>query len=408
MTYQKNHVLTRRSILGAGALTLTGALGAAKAGAPRFLGATPSAYGERSPLEKTARLFRSTTSVAPTGGSLTPLQDLYGIITPSSLHFERHHSGIPALDSAAHRLTLHGLVDRSLAFSMDDLRRLPSVSRVHFIECAGNAGREHRGVPGKTVQQSHGLLSCSEWTGVKLATLLQEAGVTKQARWIVAEGADAGRHARSIPLAKALDDALVVYGQNGEALRPEQGYPLRLVVPGWEGNVNVKWLHRLHVTDQPNMSRDESSSYTDLMPNGKARQFSFEMEANSVITRPSGGQRLTRSDSGSFYEISGIAWSGRGKIQRVDVSVDGGKSWKRAELQGPIHTKALTRFSLPWTWRGEETLLQSRAFDETGYVQPTREQIIAARGMSAGPDGFNHYNGIKAWKVSRDGEVTNA
>jgi sulfane dehydrogenase subunit SoxC len=398
-------MLSRRKFLNAGALVATGVAGTAVAAESRSLGAPRSAYGERSALEKSARIFRTTTSIAPTGASLTPLQDLYGIITPSALHFERHHSGIPTLDPNRHELVLHGLVSRPLVFSMNDLRRLPSVSRVHFIECAGNGGREHRGTPGKTVQQSHGLLSCSEWTGVRLSVLLQEAGVAKSARWIVAEGSDAGRHARSIPLEKALDDTLVVYGQNGEALRPEQGYPLRLVVPGWEGNVNVKWLHRLQVSDQPVMSRDESSSYTDLMPNGRARQFSFEMEANSVITTPSGGQRL---QGAGFYEISGIAWSGRGRIKQVKVSDNGGASWRKAELQGPIHTKALTRFRLPWKWHGKDAILQSRAIDETGYVQPTREAIIAARGMSAGPDGFNHYNGIKAWKVTADGEVTNA
>jgi sulfane dehydrogenase subunit SoxC len=286
---------------------------------------------------------------------------------------------------------------------MDELRRLPSVSRVHFIECAGNAGREHRGNPGPTVQLSHGLVSCSEWSGVLLSTLLREAGIKYAARWIVAEGSDAARHSRSIPLSKALDDVIVAYGQNGEAVRPEQGYPLRLVVPGWEGNVNVKWLHRLHVTDQPAMSRDEAASYTDLMPNGKARRFTFEMDTNSVITRPSGGQQL---DGKGFHEITGLAWTGRGKIVRVEVSVDGGESWRDAELQAPIYSKALTRFRLPWRWSGEEAILQSRSTDETGYVQPTREALIAARGMKEGPDGFNHYHGIKPWTVNRDGSVT--
>ena len=236
-----------------------------------------------------------------------------------------------------------------------------------------------------------------------MSTLLREAGLKDSARWIVAEGADASRHSRSIPISKALDDVIVAYGQNGEAVRPEQGYPLRLVVPGWEGNVNVKWLHRLHVTDQPAMSRDEAASYTDLMPNGKARQFSFEMETNSVITRPSGGHNL---EGKGLYEISGLAWTGRGRVSRVEVSVDGGASWLDAELQAPIYAKALTRFRLPWKWMGEEATLQSRSTDETGYVQPTREVLIAARGMKEGPDGFNHYHGIKPWKVNRDGSIT--
>ncbi|MEO8019386.1 MAG: sulfite dehydrogenase [Pseudomonadota bacterium] len=370
---------------------------------PRFQGDPRRVYGERSTFEKSARSFGASNIALTTGSSRTPLQDLYGIITPSSLHFERHHSGVPGIDPAQHELLLHGLVERPLKFSMEELRRFPSLSRVHFIECAGNAGREHRGNPGPTVQLSHGLVSCSEWSGVLLSTLLREAGLRDSARWIVAEGADASRHSRSIPIGKALDDVIVAYGQNGEAVRPEQGYPLRLVVPGWEGNVNVKWLHRLHVTDQPAMSRDEAASYTDLMPNGKARQFTFEMETNSVITRPSGGHQL---QGRGFHEVSGLAWTGRGKIVRVEVSVDGGGSWSDAELQEPVFSKALTRFRLPWRWMGEETLLQSRSTDETGYVQPTRDVLIAARGMKEGPDGINHYHGIKPWKVNRDGSIT--
>jgi len=393
---------TRRAILTAGAVAASSTILRPSDTAARELGAGRSEYGERSEHEKSQRSF--TPGATPgTGSARTPLQDLYGIITPSALHFERHHSGVPNIDPTQHELLLHGLIERPLEFSMDELRRLPSVSRVHFIECAGNAGREHRGNPGPTVQLSHGLVSCSEWTGVLLSSLLREAGLKASARWIVAEGADAARHSRSIPIEKALDDVIVAYGQNGEPVRPEQGYPLRLVVPGWEGNVNVKWLHRLHVVDQPAMSRDEAASYTDLMPNGTARRFTFEMETNSVITRPSGGQHL---GARGFHEISGLAWSGRGKIARVEVSLDGGATWRDAELQAPIHSKALTRFRFPWRWIGEETILQSRSTDETGYVQPTRDMLIAARGMKEGPDGFNHYHGIKQWKVDRDGSVT--
>lgn len=396
--------LTRRGFLGGVSLVGATALAPGIADAEQRLQGEPRrTYGERSPFEKSARSFGASNIAVTTGSSRTPLQDQYGIITPSSLHFERHHSGVPGIDPAQHRLLVHGLVERPLKFSMDELTRFPSVSRIHFIECAGNAGREHRGDPGPTAQLSHGLVSCSEWSGVLLSTLLREAGLKASARWIVAEGADASRHSRSIPLDKALDDVIVAYGQNGEAVRPEQGYPLRLVVPGWEGNVNVKWLHRLHVTDQPAMSRDEAASYTDLQPNGKARQFTFVMETNSVITRPSGGQRL---DGRGFHEISGLAWTGRGKIARVEVSVDGGASWSDAELQTPVYSKALTRFRMPWRWMGEEAVLQSRSTDETGYVQPTRDGLVAARGMKQGPDGFNHYHGIKPWKVNRDGSVT--
>ena len=403
---RKTPELTRRGFLKTGSTAAVIATAAAASGAPaegRPQGDPRRVYGERSPFETAARSFGASSAALTTGSSRAPLQDLVGIITPSALHFERHHSGVPSLDPARHELLLHGLVDRPLQFSMNELRRFPSVSRVHFIECAGNAGREHRGDPGPTAQLSHGLVSCSEWSGVLLGTLLREAGLKADAKWIVAEGADPGRHSRSIPVGKAFDDVLVAYGQNGEALRPEQGYPLRLVVPGWEGNVNVKWLRRLHLTDQPAMSRDESASYTDLMPNGTARQFTFEMEANSVITRPSGGQQL---EGRGFHEISGLAWSGRGKIARVEVSVDGGRIWRDAELQGPVHSKALTRFRVPWVWSGEQSQLQSRATDETGYVQPTREALISVRGMKQGPDGFNHYHGIKPWKVHGDGRVT--
>lgn len=393
---------SRRAILTGGVAAVGSTLIRPSDSAARQLGMGRSDYGNRSSYEKAGRSF-AVGSTPGTGSARAPLQGMYGIITPSSLHFERHHSGIPSIDPTEHELIVHGLVERPRKFSLAELRRLPSVARVHFIECAGNAGREHRGNPGPTVQLSHGLVSCSEWSGVLLSTLLRESGLRDPARWIVAEGADAARHSRSIPIEKALDDVIVAYGQNGEAVRPEQGYPLRLVVPGWEGNVNVKWLHRLHVTDQPAMSRDEAASYTDLMPNGKARRFTFEMDANSVITRPSGGQQL---DGKGFHEISGLAWSGRGKIARVEVSVDGGMSWREAELQTPVHSKALTRFRFPWRWSGEEAVLQSRSTDETGYLQPTRDALIAARGMKEGPDGLNHYHGIKPWKVNRDGSVT--
>ena len=406
MTEVRKSQLSRRQFLGTGGVvTIAGSQLAANQarGDGRPQGDPRRLYGERSPHEKAVRYFAATAPGVTTGSSRTPLQDLHGNITPSSLHFERHHSGVPSIDPTKHELLLHGLVDRPLKFSMAELLRFPSVSRVHFIECAGNAGREHRGDPGPTAQLSHGLVSCSEWTGVLLGTLLREAGLKTNAQWVIAEGADASRHSRSIPMLKALDDVLVAYGQNGEAVRPEQGYPLRLVVPGWEGNMNVKWLQRLQVTDQPAMSRDEAASYTDLMPDGKARRFTFEMECNSVITRPSGEQQLYEH---GFYEISGISWSGSGVIKRVEVSTDGGTTWRDAALQGPVHSKALTRFRVPWVWNGEEALLQSRSTDETGYVQPTRDALIARRGMSQGPDGFNHFHGIKTWRVHSDGKVT--
>jgi len=326
------------------------------------------------------------------------LQALYGIITPSALHFERHQSGVPDIDPAHHELLLDGLVDRPLVFTMEDLRRFPSKSQIRFIECAGNTSEDQVGRPGIDPQRSHGLMSCSEWTGVPLRTLLGEAGVSPRARWVLAEGADASRHARSLPLEKALDDVLVAYGQNGEALRPEQGYPLRLIVPGWEGNTNIKWLGHVRVVDQPYMTRDETASYTDLMPDGKARWFTFLMDPKSVITRPAGGQTL---QGPGCYEITGLAWSGRGTIRRVEVSTDGGESWEDARLTGAVLPKAATRFSLAWRWDGATATLQSRCTDDTGATQPTREEVVAVRGLN----GTDHYNGIKAWYVHRDGSV---
>jgi sulfane dehydrogenase subunit SoxC len=392
--------IDRREFIALGAAGL-GALVVSPAVA-RELGDPRRPYGERSPFEHAARTF-GTSSTPGTGSSRTPLQDLCGTITPSSLHFERHHSGVPKIDPNAHELLLDGLVERPLVFTVKELRRFPSVSRIHFVECAGNSGREHEGRPGETVQKSHGLLSNTEWTGVLVKTLLNEAGLKPMARWIVAEGADASKLSRSLPLDKALDDVLVAYGQNGEALRPEQGYPLRLIVPGWEGNVNIKWVDRIMATEEPFMTRDEAASYTDLMPDGKARWFTFVMEAKSVITRPSGEQVL---DGHGSYEIAGLAWSGRGRIKRVEVSTDNGKTWADARLDGPVLPKAATRFSLLWKWEGGEAALQSRCTDETGYVQPRREQLISVRGLHPGPDGFNHYNGIKTWFVHHDGKVS--
>src|SRR5271169_1164817 len=329
----------------------------------------------------------------------TPLQDLDGIITPNGLFYERHHGGVPTIDPAQHRLMLHGLVDKPLIVTMDDIRRFPSQSRIHFLECSGNP--VYTKPYGKTASDLVGLLSCSEWTGVSLKLVLEEAGLRPEAKWLVAEGADAAALTRSIPIEKCLDDAMLVYSQNGERLRPQQGYPLRLLLPGFEGNMNVKWLRRLHVTAEPAYSREETSKYTDLMPDGTAREFTFYMEAKSIITRPSGGQRLSAP---GFHEISGIAWSGHGKIRRVEVSVDDGKNWQVAQLQEPILTRALTRFRLPWQWDGQPVVIQSRAVDETGYVQPTFVELLAVRGENS----FYHNNAIWPWRVAADGEVTNA
>ena len=358
-------------------------------------------YGLPSPFEAgVVRRRRSRSPTATAASSSTPLQDLHGIITPNGLHFERHHAGVPSIDPRRHRLMVHGLVERPMIFAMDELARFPSVSRIHFIECSGNSAWAAQPASA-TAQDIHGLISCCEWTGVLLSTVLAEAGVKAGAAWVLAEGADASALTRSIPIEKALDDAILAYAQNGERLRPEQGYPLRLVLPGFEGNMSVKWLRRLKLGDQPFQTREETSKYTDLMPDGSARQFTFVMEAKSVITFPSGGQRLAQR---GFYEISGLAWSGRGRIVRVEVSSDDGESWRDAVLQEPVMTKCLTRFRLPWTWDGTPARLQSRATDETGYVQPGRQALVDVRGLNSG----YHDNGVQEWRVAADGSVTNA
>ena len=374
----------------------------APAAEPRALGAAVSPYGSRSPFEKASRYFNQNTKVPlEEASSRTPLHDTYGIITPSSLHFERHHSGVPEIDPAVHTLTIHGLVDRPLVFSVDELRRMPSVSRIYFLECSGNSGSEWRGGSTESdVQRVHGLTSCSEWTGVPVADLLRECGIQSSATWLLAEGADAGKHARSIPIKKAMDDALVAYAQNGEPLRPEQGYPLRLFLPGWEGNTNVKWLRRLKALDQPAMTREETSKYTDLMPDGTARQFTFDMEPKSLITRPSGGDTLRAP---GVYEVTGIAWSGRGTIAKVEVTADGGATWSAAQLQTPVLPRAHTRFRWSWNWSGGEALIASRCTDDTGYTQPPLGDLIKVRGVNS----QYHNNGIQAWQVGRDGKITN-
>ncbi|HEY4132945.1 MAG TPA: sulfite dehydrogenase [Gemmatimonadaceae bacterium] len=355
--------VSRRQLLGgaAGAIATTAAsqlLGATTADAqePKLApvpadptkvpGDPTSQLGTRSRFEKPKR------SISPTS-TQAPLQDLVGTITPSDLHYERHHAGVPTIDPATHSLTIHGLVDRPMSFTVEDLKRFPSMSRIYFLECSGNYRRN--APENTTAQQVCGLTSNSEWTGVPLKTLFHEVGVQASAKWFLAEGRDAAMLSRSIPIEKALDDAIIAYGQNGEALRPEQGYPIRLLLPGWEGNTNVKWLRRLKLGDQPFMTREETSKYTEVMKDGTARQFSFVIDARSIITSPSYPQKLRRG----WNEIRGIAWSGRGKIERAELSFDEGKSWHAAELQTPVLSKAHTRFRYPWNWDGREFTVMS-------------------------------------------------
>ena len=362
-------------------------------------------YGSRSQFESEVR-WRFPTATKESSWTMVPLDKSKGIITPSGLHFERHHGGIPNIDPAKHMLVVHGMVDKPMKYTMADLMRFPSISRQHFIECSGNGLTEWKKPYLKTVQGTHGLTSTSEWTGVPLSTILREVGVKDGAGWILAEGGDAAVMTRSVPLDKCWSDAMLAYAQNGEALRPEQGHPLRLLLPGYEGNTHIKWLRRIEVSDKPFMSREETSKYTDLLNGGKARQFSFTMEAKSVITYPSGEMKLPGA---GFYELTGLAWSGRGKVRRVDVSTDGGATWGLAQLQTPIQSICHTRFRFPWHWDGKPAILQSRCQDETGYTQPTIKQLVAVRGLDghAKFGSIYHLNGIQSWGVDSDGSVKN-
>ena len=357
-------------------------------------GGPTTAVSARSPFETPAR----TPPGIITGPAYSPIHQLTGTITPSDLMFERHHAGVAMIDPKRYKLLIHGLVDEAMIFTLDDLERLPSVSRVHFLECSGNGRNGYRDPkPDLSPQMIDGLTSNGEWTGVALATLLREVGVKPSATWFLAEGGDASKLSRSIPIAKAWDDAMIAYAFNGEPLRPANGYPARLFLPGYEANTCIKWLRRIKLIDQPNMSRDETAKYTDPLPNGTARQFSFVMDAKSIITHPAHPDRVERG----WVEISGLAWSGRGKISRVDVSTDGGRSWAAAALQEPVLPMAHTRFRLPWHWNGKPVTMMSRAVDETGYVQPTLAEFEARRGK--GTD--FHFNHIRSWVVRADGRV---
>jgi sulfane dehydrogenase subunit SoxC len=408
-----NGILSRRVFLegafgaGAAAAGVSGVLAEPLPVQPwmKAPGADFAPYGQPSRFEdKVVRAIPAPPNPATQGigAARTPLHLLDGMITPSGLHFERSHSGIPDIDPAAHRLVIHGLVKRPLVFTIETLSRYPMHSRIAFIECAGNS--QALNAPQAQplgIAAIHGLIGCQEWTGVRLATLLDEAGVEPSARWLIAEGADSAAMSRSIPLAKAMDDALVCLCQNGERIRPSNGYPVRLLLPGFEGNMNVKWLRRIKLVTEPAMTKDETSKYTLLRQDGKAWQFVFPMEVKSVITRPSPGMTLKGP---GFYEISGLAWSGNGSIRQVDVSADGGQSWAPAALQGPILPKAPVRFRAPWQWNGGPAVLQSRATDDAGMVQPTRAQFAAERGLR----GVYHYNAIASWRIDDKGEATNA
>jgi len=366
-------------------------------------------YGTPSRFEKNVVRTLSNPNGEPRNQhARTPHHLLNGTLTPNSLHFVISHTGDPDIDPDKHRLVIHGLVKQPLSFTLDSLSRYPMESRMAFIECGGNSAPLFSKEPIQAnVQALHGLVSCAEWTGIRLATLLEEAGVDPKAKWMIAEGADSAHLSRSVPLTKAMDDAMIALYQNGERIMPGNGYPMRLLLPGWEGNMNIKWLRRIQLTELPNMSYYESKIYAPILPGGKAYQFYFIQEVKSFITHPSPG--LAMKGPG-FYEISGLAYSGNGRISKVMVSADGGRTWAQAALQEPVLSKAFTRFRVPWRWDGGPAILQSRAWDEAGYAQPTRTEFVATRGettrvpaVTAFPN--EHYNAIASWSIDRNGEV---
>ncbi len=360
----------------------------------------PSPY-EHNVIRRTHKLLSSGDMYASV--AMCPIQDLDGIITPNGLFFCRDHGGTAQIDPNQHRLMIHGLVEKPMVFSLEDLKKLPSESRIHFIECPANGSAEWRAPQFDTIQFMKGMMSCAEWTGVRLKTLLDIVGLKPNAKWMLAEGVDNSHMGRTIPVEKALDDAMVVWAQNGEALRPEQGYPLRLLLPGWEGNLNVKWLGRLEFSDKPWHAKEETSKYTMLLPNGKAVQYFWPIEVNSVITSPCPDKPWTHLKKGDLVEIEGLAWSGQGTIKGVDISFDGGKNWVEASLKGLVLPKAWTRFSYVYKWDGKPILLSSRAYDDSGNVQPTVGQEIAKMGV----EGIYHRNAIVTWEVKANGEVHN-
>ena len=340
------------------------------------------------------------TATAESSVNFTPIQNLEGFVTPNGLCFERHHGGVAIINPDEYRFMINGLVDREMIFTLDDLKRFPQTNKFYFLECAANGGMEWRGAQLNGCQFTFGMIHNVQYTGVKLSDLVKETGLKPSAKWLLAEGSDSAGLARSLPIEKALEDCMIVWAMNGEALRPEQGYPARLVVPGWEGNMWIKWIRRIEFGDMPYLTREETSKYTDLMTDGYARMFTWVMEAKSVVTFPSPENPLNGK---GLHQLRGLAWSGRGKIKRVDVSIDGGKNWNIAKIHGPILNKSLTRFTMPFQWSGDQMLVQARAIDETGYVQPTIKELQNIRGVNS----IYHNNSIATWLVNKNGSVEN-
>jgi sulfane dehydrogenase subunit SoxC len=416
-----NGLLHRRALLSSGvmlagaAVTAVGATGAAAEplSDPNWSlrwGSVLPAYQVPSRYEsKVVRSLDNPDNAPRNSRARTPHHLLKGIITPNGLAFTICHGGVPDIDPAQHKLVIHGLVKQPLVFTLDSLERYPMVSRIGFVECGGNSAPLFSNEPlQENVQAIHGLSFCSEWSGVMLSTLLEETGIDPKAKWMIAEGADSPHLTRSVPVAKALDDAMIALYQNGERIQPGNGYPMRLWLPGYEGNMNVKYVRRIQLTEEPAMTYYESRTYSQILPDGKAYRFYFLQEVKSFITNPSLG--LTLGGGPGVYEITGIAYSGTGRITKVLVSADGGQSWGEAALQAPVLPKAFTRFRMPWRWNGGPATLQSRAFDEGGNMQPTRAQFVAHRGETARPPSVlafpsQHFNAIQSWQVQANGSV---
>jgi len=416
-----NGLIDRRALLGRG-MVMAGAMGAGIG--PASAGAEPLAedpwsleFGDPMPPyqvpskfeAKVARTLSNPDHEPRNSHARTPHHRLDGMTTPNGLHFTINHGGVPDIDPDKHRLVIHGMVKQPLEFTLETLSRYPMTSRVTFLECGGNSAPMFSPVPmQETVQALHGLVSCAEWTGVRLSTLLEETGIDPAAKWLIAEGADSPHLSRSVPVKKALDDALIALYQNGERLMPGNGYPMRLLLPGYQGNMNVKFLRRIKAVNQPAYSYFETKNYSQILPGGKTWRFHFVMEVKSFITHPSFGQSIKGP---GLYAISGVAYSGTGRISKVMVSADGGKSWGEAALQGPIHEKAFTRFVMPWRWDGQPAVLLSRAYDDGGNVQPLRAEFVAMRGEAVNPVTTplafpnQHYNSTTSWAVDGKGEI---
>src|SRR6516164_7311056 len=416
-----NGLINRRALLGKG-IAVAGAMGTAGA----MTGAAAEAlkdeqwsleFGSIMPPVQTASKYEKDVARSlsnPQGEfrnshARTPHQLLSGTVTPNGLHFSINHAGVPDIDPAKQKLVIHGMVRQPLEFTLESLSRYPLVSRMAFVECAGNSAPMFSKLPLQTtVQMLHGLVSNSEWTGVPLSMLLDEAGIDPKGKWLIAEGADAQMLDRSVPVKKAYDDALIAIYQNGERLMPGNGYPMRLLLPGYQGNMNVKFVRRIKAVDQPAYTYFETKNYSQILPGGKTWRFHFVMEVKSFITHPSFGLSLKEP---GLYAISGVAYSGTGRIAKVLVSADGGKSWGEAALQGPIHEKAFTRFVMPWRWDGQPATLLSRAIDDGGNVQPLRAEFVAQRGEAEKPVTTplafpnQHYNSTTSWAVDGKGEV---